>query len=192
MHTWNPCPPLAALCIFPSTSLSSRFELISKKLGKAFHPWPARQNCPAGPKVQCGAAWGRSVMFNFLGRDFFTALSNKDQAKFTEMLFKWLAALCVGIPVFVFRDYYQARPALLSWARLVCRATGQARDGGETSEAYNGGPNPSGPVTCLLEAHVVDGGSSSAGASGSEPVRSLGFRVGAANRANWPWSGGSG
>ena len=63
-------------------------------------------------------------MFNFLGRDFFTALSNKDQAKFTEMLFKWLAALCVGIPVFVFRDYYQARLALLSWAMLVCRTTG--------------------------------------------------------------------
>lgn len=47
-------------------------------------------------------------MFNFLGRDFFTALSNKDVDKFTEMLIKWLAALCAGIPVFVFRDYYQA------------------------------------------------------------------------------------
>ena len=49
-----------------------------------------------------------SVMFNFLGRDFFTALSNKDVDKFTEMLIKWLCALCAGIPVFVFRDYYQA------------------------------------------------------------------------------------
>ena len=48
-----------------------------------------------------------SVMFNFLGRDFFTALSNKDVDKFTEMLVKWLCALCAGIPVFVFRDYYQ-------------------------------------------------------------------------------------
>ena len=47
-------------------------------------------------------------MFNFLGRDFFTALSNKDVDKFTEMLIKWLCALCAGIPVFVFRDYYQA------------------------------------------------------------------------------------
>lgn len=50
-----------------------------------------------------------SVLFNFLGRDFFTALSNKDQAKFTEMLIKWLCALVAGIPVFVFRDYYQVR-----------------------------------------------------------------------------------
>ena len=55
---------------------------------------------------------GVSVMFNFLGRDFFNALSAKDQAKFTEMLFKWLAALCLGIPVFVLRDYYQSKLAL--------------------------------------------------------------------------------
>lgn len=28
------------------------------------------------------------------------------------MLFKWLAALCLGIPVFVFRDYYTSTLAL--------------------------------------------------------------------------------
>lgn len=58
------------------------------------------------------ATTGVSVMFNFLMRDFFTALSNKDQAKFAEMLVKWLCALCVGIPVYVFRDYYQNKLAL--------------------------------------------------------------------------------
>lgn len=46
---------------------------------------------------------GVSVLFNFLGRDFFNALSAKDQAKFSEMLVKWLAALTLGIPVFVLR-----------------------------------------------------------------------------------------
>jgi ABC-type uncharacterized transport system fused permease/ATPase subunit len=61
----------------------------------------ARCSDPAVGTVPC------SVMFNFLGRDFFTALSNKDVDKFTEMLIKWLCALCAGIPVFVFRDYYQ-------------------------------------------------------------------------------------
>ena len=55
---------------------------------------------------------GVSVVFNFLGRDFFNALSAKDQAKFTEMLFKWLIALSAGIPVFVLRDYYLSRLAL--------------------------------------------------------------------------------
>lgn len=44
-----------------------------------------------------------SVLFNFLGRDFFNALSAKDQEKFAEMLVKWLAALFLGIPVFVLR-----------------------------------------------------------------------------------------
>ena len=45
----------------------------------------------------------RSVLFNFLGRDFFNALSAKDQEKFSEMLIKWLAAICLGIPVYVMR-----------------------------------------------------------------------------------------
>ena len=34
------------------------------------------------------------------------------QAKFQEMLVKWLAALVLGIPVFVLRDFFQARLAL--------------------------------------------------------------------------------
>ena len=46
-------------------------------------------------------------MFNFLGRDFFNALAEKDADRFYGMIVKWLCALCVGIPVFVFRDYYQ-------------------------------------------------------------------------------------
>lgn len=55
------------------------------------------------------ATTGVSVLFSFLGRDFFNALSAKDQEKFSEMLLKWLGALVVGIPVFVMRDYYQSK-----------------------------------------------------------------------------------
>ena len=58
------------------------------------------------------ATTGVSVLFSYLGRDFFNALSAKDEAKFAEMLGKWLVALCVGIPVFVMRDYYQSKLAL--------------------------------------------------------------------------------
>ena len=58
------------------------------------------------------ATTGVSVLFSFLGRDFFNALSAKDQAKFSEMLLKWLIALVLGIPVFVMRDYYQSKLAL--------------------------------------------------------------------------------
>ncbi|KAA6420322.1 MAG: abc transporter family [Trebouxia sp. A1-2] len=47
-----------------------------------------------------------NVWFNFLGRDFFNALSEKDTERFTQMLIKWLCSLFVGIPVYVLRDYY--------------------------------------------------------------------------------------
>ncbi|KAH6777184.1 ABC transporter family protein [Perilla frutescens var. hirtella] len=48
---------------------------------------------------------GISVGFNFLGRDFFNALANKDQEQFTKQLVYYLAAFASGIPVFVLRDY---------------------------------------------------------------------------------------
>ena len=58
-----------------------------------------------------------SVLFNFLGRDFFNALSAKDAERFTQMLFKWLGGIALGVPVFVYRDYMQA--CRLSF--LVCQ-----------------------------------------------------------------------
>ncbi|XP_075503052.1 ABC transporter D family member 2, chloroplastic-like [Primulina tabacum] len=48
---------------------------------------------------------GISVGFNFLGRDFYNALANKDQEQFTKQLMYYLAAFATGIPVFVLRDY---------------------------------------------------------------------------------------
>lgn len=53
------------------------------------------------------ACTGVSVLFNFLGRDFFNALSEKDVERFTTQLYKWFAAVLLGVPVFVYRDYYQ-------------------------------------------------------------------------------------
>lgn len=49
------------------------------------------------------------MLFNFLGRDFFNALSQKDAERFTQMLFKWLGGIALGVPVFVYRDYLQVR-----------------------------------------------------------------------------------
>ncbi|KAI3959724.1 hypothetical protein MKW98_018824 [Papaver atlanticum] len=51
------------------------------------------------------ATTGISVGFNFLGRDFYNALANKDQEQFTKQLMYYLAAFAGGIPVFVLRDY---------------------------------------------------------------------------------------
>ncbi|KAK3042682.1 hypothetical protein RJ639_000934 [Escallonia herrerae] len=60
------------------------------------------------------ATTGISVGFNFLGRDFYNALANKDQQQFTTQLIYYLAAFAGGIPVFVLRDY--ARETLsLRW-----------------------------------------------------------------------------
>ncbi|XP_021311723.1 ABC transporter D family member 2, chloroplastic isoform X1 [Sorghum bicolor] len=57
---------------------------------------------------------GISVGFNFLGRDFYNALADKDQEKFTTQLLYYLGAFAGGIPFFVLRDY--ARETLsLRW-----------------------------------------------------------------------------
>lgn len=48
---------------------------------------------------------GISVAFNFLGRDFYNALANKDQEQFMKQLLYYLGGFAGGIPVFVLRDY---------------------------------------------------------------------------------------
>jgi ABC-type uncharacterized transport system fused permease/ATPase subunit len=52
-------------------------------------------------------------VFNFLGRDFFNALSEKDVDGFYMQLVKYLGGFAVGIPVFVFKGYYQVSDAVL-------------------------------------------------------------------------------
>ncbi|KAI4333236.1 hypothetical protein L6164_018070 [Bauhinia variegata] len=60
------------------------------------------------------ATTGISVGFNFLGRDFYNALANKDQEQFTRQLLYYLGGFATGIPFFVLRDY--ARETLsLRW-----------------------------------------------------------------------------
>ncbi|XP_057725979.1 ABC transporter D family member 2, chloroplastic isoform X2 [Arachis stenosperma] len=60
------------------------------------------------------ATTGISVGFNFLGRDFYNALANKDQEQFTKQLLYYLGGFAGGIPFFVLRDY--ARETLsLRW-----------------------------------------------------------------------------
>ncbi|XP_021673581.2 ABC transporter D family member 2, chloroplastic isoform X2 [Hevea brasiliensis] len=51
------------------------------------------------------ATTGISVGFNFLGRDFYNALANKDQEQFTKQLLYYLGGFAGGIPFFVLRDY---------------------------------------------------------------------------------------
>ncbi|XVF44357.1 hypothetical protein PTKIN_Ptkin02bG0113900 [Pterospermum kingtungense] len=66
------------------------------------------------------ATTGISVGFNFLGRDFYNALANKDQEQFTKQLVYYLCGFAVGIPFFVLRDY--ARETLsLRWRGWMTR-----------------------------------------------------------------------
>ncbi|KAL5746683.1 hypothetical protein ACOSP7_027829 [Xanthoceras sorbifolium] len=58
------------------------------------------------------ATTGISVGFNFLGRDFYNALANKDQEQFTNQLLYYLGAFAGGIPFFVLRDYARETLAL--------------------------------------------------------------------------------
>ncbi|CAN1263035.1 ABC transporter D family member 2, chloroplastic [Linum perenne] len=58
------------------------------------------------------ATTGISVGFSFLGRDFYNALSNKDQEQFTKQLLYYLGAFAGGIPIFVLRDYTRETLAL--------------------------------------------------------------------------------
>ncbi|XP_030534484.1 ABC transporter D family member 2, chloroplastic isoform X2 [Rhodamnia argentea] len=63
---------------------------------------------------------GVSVGFNFLGRDFYNALANKDAEQFTKQLLYYLGGFACGIPFFVLRDY--AREILgLRWRSWMTR-----------------------------------------------------------------------
>ncbi|KAI3414936.1 uncharacterized protein J3R85_015742 [Psidium guajava] len=63
---------------------------------------------------------GISVGFNFLGRDFYNALANKDAEQFTKQLLYYLGGFACGIPFFVLRDY--ARETLgLRWRSWMTR-----------------------------------------------------------------------
>ncbi|KAG2664357.1 hypothetical protein I3760_16G078600 [Carya illinoinensis] len=80
---------------------------------------PARWQLAAVFALTLGTT-GISVGFNFLGRDFYNALANKDQQQFTKQLLYYLGAFAGGIPFFVLRDY--ARDTLaLRWRSWMTR-----------------------------------------------------------------------
>eukprot|EP00877_Chromochloris_zofingiensis_P002340 jgi/Chrzof1/12106/Cz06g21170.t1 len=104
----------------PSTDLA----VIYKRLWRLALPYwtqaPEARWKLAGVVALTLGTTGVSVMFNFLGRDFFNALSEKDADRFTMQLMKYLAGFCVGIPVFVFKGYYQSRLSL-QWREWMTR-----------------------------------------------------------------------
>ncbi|CAM9154188.1 unnamed protein product, partial [Phaeothamnion confervicola] len=57
---------------------------------------------------------GVSVAFSYIGRDFWTALSNKDPEQFSIMLSRFMGALAAGVPVTVFYRY-QRESLAVAW-----------------------------------------------------------------------------
>ncbi|KAG9448065.1 hypothetical protein H6P81_014193 [Aristolochia fimbriata] len=99
---------------------SSDLQTLLRRFWKVAAPyWSSEDKVQA--RMRLGAVFaltlattGISVGFNFLGRDFYNALANKDQEQFTKQLLYYLGAFAGGIPFFVLRDY--AREVLsLRW-----------------------------------------------------------------------------
>jgi len=59
-----------------------------------------------------------SVGFNFLGRDFFNSIAEKNPEEFQRLLSTYFLAIAGGIPIFVLRDFYKQRLAL-SWRKWM-------------------------------------------------------------------------
>ncbi|KAK8938934.1 hypothetical protein KSP39_PZI010991 [Platanthera zijinensis] len=86
-------------------------ETLFRRFWKVAAPyWSSEDKTQA--RIRLGAVFaltlattGISVGFNFLGRDFYNSLANKDQEQFTKQLFYYLGAFAGGIPFFVLRDY---------------------------------------------------------------------------------------
>ncbi|KAK9808588.1 hypothetical protein WJX72_000137 [[Myrmecia] bisecta] len=120
-----PTPQLTAL--LRKEGPSTDFAVIWQRLWKLAWPYWTDNDDARSAQIKLAGVMaltlgttGVSVLFNFLGRDFFNALSEKDADKFAEMIVKWLIALCGGIPVFVMRDFFQNRLAL-DWREYMTR-----------------------------------------------------------------------
>ena len=59
------------------------------------------------------AVAGVQVLMSYAGRDFFTAISNKDQAGYTKNLLLYLGTFALAIPIGVFYRYAEERLGLL-------------------------------------------------------------------------------
>lgn len=65
-----------------------------------------------------------SIVFNFLGRDFWEALSEKDPIKFRQLVFKFFLALLVGAPTIGLHEFVKDKLQLLWRAALTRRMLG--------------------------------------------------------------------
>jgi len=63
---------------------------------------------------------GATVAFNFIGRDFFSAIANKDPEEFRRLLLLYVATIACAIPLFIYREFLQQR-LVLRWRRWMTK-----------------------------------------------------------------------
>ncbi|CAM9134530.1 unnamed protein product [Ascophyllum nodosum] len=74
---------------------------------------------------------GVSVAFSYIGRDFWTALSDKDPVQFNIMLQRFLLALTAGVPVTVFYRFERNKLAL-AWREWMTKRVMEIYYSGQT------------------------------------------------------------
>lgn len=85
-------------------TLLRRFWKVAKPYWSSEDKVQARWRLAAVFALTLGTT-GISVAFNFLGRDFYNALANKDQEQFMKQLLYYLGGFAGGIPVSTLLDF---------------------------------------------------------------------------------------
>jgi ABC-type uncharacterized transport system fused permease/ATPase subunit len=76
-----------------------------RTVGKTFADVPNRKRLTAALLLLTLAVSATGIVFNFLSKDFWDALSEKDVLKFRQLVLKFLVALLVGTPLIGLHEY---------------------------------------------------------------------------------------
>jgi ABC-type uncharacterized transport system fused permease/ATPase subunit len=91
----------------------SRGMATLRTIGNTFAEVPNRKRLTAALLLLTLAVSATGIVFNFLSKDFWDALSEKDVLKFRQLVLKFLVALLVGTPLIGLHEYVKV--SLVSW-----------------------------------------------------------------------------
>jgi hypothetical protein len=98
----------------------SRGVATLRTVGNTFDDVPNRKRLTAALLLLTLAVSATGIVFNFLSKDFWDALSEKDVAKFRQLVFKFLIALLVGTPLIGLHEYVKVSHLVnISFAIIV-------------------------------------------------------------------------
>lgn len=97
--------------------LWQRFLVIAKPYWFSEEKWGAR-GLLAVLLLFLLAINGLNVLLSYVGRDFMTAIANKDRSSFFHLVFVYLIVFLIGTPIQVFNDYLTGKLGLY-WRRWL-------------------------------------------------------------------------